>query len=59
MRNKETYDERISKDADYLCGFSCGWAVDIIIDYCKRPDLSEYHLKRLIDELIKLQNKLL
>lgn len=38
----------------YLRGCSCGSAVDIIIAYAKMPDLSRFHLVRLIQELTKL-----
>ena len=53
----EEYEGWVDEMAHYLCGMSCGSAVDVIVNYCKRPDLSARQLTRLIDELIELQNK--
>jgi hypothetical protein len=54
----EEYEEYIDELAHYLCGMSCGTAVDVMVNYCKRPDLSKHQFRRLIDELVELQNKL-
>ena len=41
MSDKE-YGQFIKDSANYLCGFNCGTAVDVIIEYTTRPDLSMY-----------------
>lgn len=51
MMTDEQYDRFISELADYLCGVSCGTAVDIVVNYVKRPDCSKHQLNRLIEEL--------
>jgi hypothetical protein len=45
------YELQISELADYLCGMSCGTAVDVVVNYVKRPDCSKHQLNRLIEEL--------
>lgn len=47
----EEYKKLIEEAADYLCGFSCGTSVDIVLEYVSRPDCSVHQMKRLIDEL--------
>ena len=47
----EQYERQISELADYLCGMSCGTAVDVVMNYVKRPDCSKRQLNRLIGEL--------
>jgi hypothetical protein len=54
----EEREQFIDESADYLCGFNCGTAVDIVINYVKRPDCSKHQLKRLIEELTEYYNKL-
>jgi hypothetical protein len=51
MMTDEQYDRVISELADYLCGVSCGTAVDVVVNYVKRPDCSKHQLNRLIEEL--------
>ncbi len=51
MMTDEQYERQISKLADYLCGVNCGTAVDVIMNYVKRPDCSKRQLHRLIEEL--------
>jgi hypothetical protein len=51
MMTDEQYDRVISELADYLCGMSCGTAVDVVVNYVKRPDCSKHQLNRLIEEL--------
>jgi hypothetical protein len=47
----EEYEQFIDESADYLCGFNCGTAVDIILNYVKRSDCSASQLQRLKDKL--------
>jgi hypothetical protein len=50
MTNEE-YELQIDELAGYLCGMSCGTAVDVVLNYVKRPDCSKHQLNRLIEEL--------
>lgn len=54
---EEEYKNWIDECAGYLCGFSCGTAVDIILEYTTRPDLSKRQFERLVSELLQLQEK--
>lgn len=56
--NDEEYNQFVAEAADYLCGFSCGTAVDIVLNYAGRPDLSMHHLQRLVEELTNYYNRL-
>lgn len=56
--NAETYQEWIDQFSDMLCGVSCGVAVDIIVNYVKRPDCSKAQLQRLIKELTEYESTL-
>ena len=47
----EEYDQFVKDSAGYLCGFSCGTAVDVIIEYTTRPDISMHQFNRLVKEL--------
>jgi hypothetical protein len=58
MMTDEQYDRFISELADYLCGMSCGTAVDVVMNYVKRPDCSKRQLHRLIEELQSLYKTL-
>lgn len=53
----DEYTTFVEESAAYLCGFSCGTAVDVIVEYARRPDLSLRQLKRLITELDALYEK--
>ena len=54
----EEYERQISELADYLCGMNCGTAVDVVMNYVKRPDCSKRQLHRLIEELQSLYKTL-
>jgi len=54
----EEYERQISELADYLCGMSCGTAVDVVMNYVKRPDCSKHQLNRLTEELQSLYKTL-
>jgi hypothetical protein len=58
MMTDEQYERQISELADYLCGMSCGTAVDVVMNYVKRPDCSKRQLHRLIEELQSLYKTL-
>jgi len=58
MMTDEQYDRQISELADYLCGMSCGTAVDVVMNYVKRPDCSKHQLQRLINELTEYETSL-
>ena len=58
MMTDEQYDRFIGELADYLCGVNCGTAVDVIMNYVKRPDCSKRQLHRLIEELQSLYKTL-
>jgi len=58
MMTDEQYDRYIGELADYLCGMSCGTAVDVVVNYVKRPDCSKHQLNRLIEELQSLYKTL-
>ena len=47
----EEYELQIDELAGYLCGMSCGTAVDVVLNYVKRSDCSKHQLHRLIEEL--------
>jgi hypothetical protein len=50
--DKETaYNETLNFMVSYLCGVSCGMAIDSILEYVKQPDCSQAQLDRLILEL--------
>lgn len=52
------YQEWLDKMGDILCGMSCGSAVDVMVNYVKRPDCSKAQLQRLIKELTEYENTL-
>jgi hypothetical protein len=54
----EEYELQIDELAGYLCGMSCGTAVDVVMNYVKRPDCSKRQLHRLIEELQSLYKTL-
>jgi hypothetical protein len=58
MMTDEQYDRFIGELADYLCGMNCGTAVDVVMNYVKRPDCSKHQLHRLIEELQSLYKTL-
>lgn len=49
--SEHEYSEMINDGASRLCGYSCGAAVDIILEYVSRPDCSKAQLDRLITSL--------
>lgn len=53
----EEYDQFIKDSANYLCGFSCGTAVDIVLEYTTRSDISLHQFNRLVVELVKRHEK--
>lgn len=54
---EEEYEQWIQERAGYLCGFSCGTAVDIILEYTTRPDLNKSQFNRLLQVLQERQEK--
>lgn len=52
------YDEWIESMTRYLCGVNCGSAVDIILAYVKKPDISRHQFDRLVSSLVEYQKEL-
>lgn len=53
----EEYEQFVNDSANYLCGFTCGTAVDVILEYTTRPDISMHQFNRLVAELVKRHEK--